>query len=58
MSGGTGVFVDQTAQDAFSLDPSGLKVGNGEKGAVVFAVGRALGDALVRPGVRGHSRCP
>ena len=33
------------------MDPFALEVGNGkEAAAVVFAVGDALGDALVRPG--------
>ena len=44
------VFVDQAAQDGFSEDPFAVEVGNGEVAAVVFAVGDALGDALVRPG--------
>ena len=50
MSGGARVFVDQAAQDGFSEDPSAVKVGNGEVATVVFPVGDALGDALVRPG--------
>ncbi len=32
------------------MDPSAVEVGNGEVATVVFAVGDALGDALVRPG--------
>ncbi len=32
------------------MDPFAIEVGNGEEAAVVFAVGDALGDALVRPG--------
>ena len=32
------------------MDPYAVEVGNGEEAAVVFAVGHALGDALVRPG--------
>src|SRR5579875_4084051 len=50
MSGGARVFVDQAAQDGFPEDPSAVKVGNCEVAAVVFTVGDALGDALVRPG--------
>ena len=48
VSGGARVFVDQAAQDGFSVDPFAVEVGNGEMVAV--AVGDALGDALVRPG--------
>jgi hypothetical protein len=50
ISGGARVFVDQAAQDGFSEDPSAVEVGKGEVATVVFAVGDALGDALVRPG--------
>jgi hypothetical protein len=50
ISGGARIFVDQAAQDGFSEDPSAVEVGNGEVAAVVFTVGDALGDALVRPG--------
>jgi hypothetical protein len=50
MSGGARIFVDQAAQDGFSEDPSWVEVGNREVATVVFAVGNALGDALVRPG--------
>jgi hypothetical protein len=50
MSGGTCVFVDQAAQDGFSEDPSAVKVGNSGVATVLFAVGDALGDALMRPG--------
>ena len=32
------------------MDPFAVEVGNGEAATVVFAVGDALGDALVRPG--------
>ena len=32
------------------MDPFAVEVGNGEVATVVFAVGDALGDALVRPG--------
>ena len=32
------------------MDPFAAEIGNGEEGAVVFADGDALGDALVRPG--------
>jgi hypothetical protein len=32
------------------VDPFAVEVGNGEVSTVVFAVGDALGDALVRPG--------
>ncbi len=31
------------------MDPFAIEVGNGEVATVVFAVGDALGDALVRP---------
>jgi transposase len=50
VSGGARVFVDQAAQDGFSVDPSAVEVGNGEVATVVLAVGDALGDSLVRPG--------
>jgi hypothetical protein len=50
VSGGARVFVDQAAQDGFSVDPSAVEVSNGEVATVVFAIGDALGDALVRPG--------
>ena len=50
VSGGVPVFVDQAAQDGFSVDPFAVEVGNGEVVTVVFTVGDALGDALVRPG--------
>ena len=50
MSGGARVFVDQAAQDGFSVDPFAVEVGNGDAATVVFAIGDALGDALVRPG--------
>ena len=50
MSGGARLFVDQAAEDGFSEDPSAVEVGNDEVATVVFAVGDALGDALVRPG--------
>jgi len=33
------------------VDPFAVGVGNGEVAALVFAVGDALGDALVRPGL-------
>jgi hypothetical protein len=45
------IFVDQTAQDGFSEDPSAVEVGNGEAAIVVLAVGEALDDALVRRAV-------
>ena len=32
------------------MDPSAVEVGSGEVATVVFTVGDALGDALVRPG--------
>jgi hypothetical protein len=32
------------------VDPFVVEVGNGELATVVFAVGDALGDAVVRPG--------
>ncbi len=50
MPGGARVFVDQAAQDGFSVDPSAVEVSNGEVATVAFAIGDALGDALVRPG--------
>jgi hypothetical protein len=50
ISGGARVFVDQAAQDGFSEDPFTVEVGNGAVAAAVFAVGDALGNALVRPG--------
>ena len=49
-SGGTRVLVDQAAQDGSSADPFAVEVGNGDTVTVVFTVGDALGDALVRPG--------
>jgi hypothetical protein len=42
MSGGSRVFVDQAAQDGFSVDPFAVEVGNCEEDAVVFAIGDAL----------------
>jgi len=50
VSGGTRVFVDQAAQDRLPDDPCAVEVGNAEATDVVFTVGNALGDALVRPG--------
>ena len=50
VSGGACVFVDQAAQDGFSVDPFAVEVGNDEVATVVFTVGDALGDALMRPG--------
>ena len=44
------VFVDQAAEDGFAVDLFAVEVGNGEVATVVFAVGDALGNALVRPG--------
>ena len=32
------------------MDPLPVEIGNGEEAAVVFAIGDALGDALVRSG--------
>ena len=32
------------------MDPFAVEVGNGEAATAVFAVGDAVGDALVRPG--------
>ena len=32
------------------MDPFAVEDGNGEEAAIVFAVGDALSDALVRPG--------
>jgi hypothetical protein len=49
MSGGLRVLVDQAARDRFSADPLGAEVSCSDAGSVVFAVGDALGDALVRP---------
>ena len=51
MSGGVRVFADQAAEDGFAVDPFAVEVGNGEVTAVVFAVGDALGDALVQAAV-------
>ena len=42
VSGGACVFVDQAAQDGFSVDPSAVEVSNGEVATVVFAIGDAL----------------
>jgi hypothetical protein len=50
VSGSARVFVDQAARDGFSVDPFAVEGGNGEAATVVFAVGDALGGALVRPG--------
>jgi hypothetical protein len=50
ISGGARVFIDQAAQDEFSEDPSAVEVGNGAVTTVVFTVGDALGDGLVRLG--------
>jgi hypothetical protein len=44
------VFVDQAAQERFSVDPFAVEAGDGEVAIVAFTVGDALGDALVRPG--------
>jgi len=52
VSGGARVFVDQAAQDGFRWIRS-VEVGNGEVATVVFAVGDALGDALVQPVLQG-----
>jgi hypothetical protein len=41
------VLVDQAAEDGFSVDPFAVEVGNCDVAIVVFAVGDALGDALV-----------
>src|ERR1035438_2863447 len=49
-SGGIRVFVDQAAQDGFSVDLSCVDVGHGGAGSVTFIVGDALGGALMRPG--------
>jgi hypothetical protein len=35
---------------AFSVDPFAIEISDGDVATVVFAVGDALGDALVRPG--------
>ena len=48
-SGGSLVFVDQTAQDRFSADLTRAEVWCGDAGTG-FSVGDALVDALVRPG--------
>jgi hypothetical protein len=42
VSGGACVFVDQAAQDGFSVDPFAVEVGNDEVATVVFTVGDAL----------------
>jgi magnesium chelatase family protein len=47
---GVRVFVDQSAQDRFSADLLCVYAGHGGARSVRFAVGDALGDALVRPG--------
>jgi hypothetical protein len=47
VSGSARVFVDQAAQDGFSVDPFAVEVGNGEAATVVFGVGDALGDVCV-----------
>jgi hypothetical protein len=39
------------------VDPFAVEVGSGEVATVVFAVGGALGDALVRPVLWGSGRC-
>jgi hypothetical protein len=49
-SGGVRVFVDQSAQDRFPADLLCVYAGHGGARSVRFAVGDALGDALVRPG--------
>jgi len=48
--GGARIFVDQATQDWSSEDPFAVEVGNCGVAIVVFAVGDALGDALMRPG--------
>jgi hypothetical protein len=52
VSGGTRVFVDQAAQDGFSVDPSAVEVSNGEVATVVFAIGGCAGRC---PGAAGPS---
>ena len=47
-SGSVRVFVDQSAQDRFSADLLCVYAGHGGARSVRFAVGDALGDALVR----------
>jgi hypothetical protein len=49
-SGGSGVFVDEAAQDGFSVDPLRIEAGGGGAGLLVCSVRDALVDALVRPG--------
>jgi hypothetical protein len=49
-SGGSGVFVDEAAQDGFSVDPLRIEAGGGGAGLLVRSVRDALVDALVRPG--------
>ena len=56
VSGGARVFVDQAAQDGFSVDPFVVEVGNGEVATVVFTAGDALGEQATRrptPGTVG-----
>ena len=48
MSGGAGVFVDQSAPDRFSADLLCADVGHGGAGSVRFVAGDVLSDALVR----------
>src|SRR6516165_3693453 len=45
VSGGTRVFVDQSAQDRFSADLLCIDAGHGGAGSIRF-VGNVLGDAL------------
>ena len=45
-----GVFVDEAAQDRFSVDLLRIEAGGGGAGLLVCPVRDALVDALVRPG--------
>ena len=49
-SGGVRVFVDQSAQDRFPADLPCVYSGHGGARSVRFAVGDALGDALIATG--------
>ena len=50
MSGGSHVLVDQAAQDRFSADLESVEVPCRDAGRMVFSVGDALADSLVRAG--------
>ena len=50
VSGGSHVLVDQAAQDRFSADLASVEVPCGDAGRLVFSVGDALADPLMRAG--------